>query len=267
MLVVAGSANGQREVSRTAKDNLAAQINESQRYQPIAYDRLEVLSRFLRTVYPDLDGEQGLSTLRVGFVGGMFHMASFGLEFHPCRMSGVSATSVQRGQAPSPPPIPYCGVPQSPGDKPFLNVSVGLGADRHRPFIFGFNASGSFINGKLQTIRDQFKDRVHEERDFRDKQRYWTKDDALKALQSTNPKYGPDHKKEFLASVPIQAIQETTGCKLRMESAEFVILFLNTPPQLEWSVHGDAAATEASAAGNCWALFEPFDGHLTAMGF
>jgi hypothetical protein len=196
----------------------------------------------------------------------MFQMGSFGLEFHPCRLSGVSITPIQRGQAPSPPPIPYCGVPQSPEDKPFLNVSVGLGADRHRPFISGFNASGSFINGKLQTIRDQFKDRVHAEFDFRDKQRYWTKDDALKALLSTNPKYGTDHKQEFLASVPIQAIQETTGCKLPW-SAEFVILFLNTPPQLEWSVEGDAAATEASAAGECWAWFEPFDGHLTAMGF
>jgi hypothetical protein len=58
------------------------------------------------------------------------------------------------------------------------------------------------------------------------------KDDALKALLSPNPKYGPDHKQEFLAFVPLQAIQETTGCKLRM-SAEFVILFLNTPPHLE----------------------------------
>jgi hypothetical protein len=108
---------------------------------------------------------------------------------------------------------------------------------------------------------------VHAEFDFGDKQRYWTKDDALKALLPTNPKYGPDHKQEFVASVLIQAIQETTGCTLRMESAEFVILVLNTPPQLEWSVEGDAAATEASAAGECWAWFEPFDGHLTAMGF
>jgi hypothetical protein len=193
-------------------------------------------------------------------------VGSLGLEFHSCRMSGVFITPIQRGQAPSPPPIRR-GVPPSPGDKPFLNVSMGLGADRHRPFIFGFNASGSFINGKLQSIRDQFKDRVHAEFDFRDKQRYWTKDDALKASLSTNPKYGPDHRQEFLASVPIQAIQETTGCKLRRESAEFVILFLNTPPQLEWSVERDAAAAEASAAGEGWAWFEPFDGHLTAMGF
>jgi hypothetical protein len=98
----------------------------------------------------------------------MFQMGSFGLEFHPRRLLGVSITPIQRGQAPSPRPIPYCGLPQSPEATPFLNVSVGLGADRYRPFIFGFDASGSFINGTLQTIRDQFKDRVHAEFDFRD---------------------------------------------------------------------------------------------------
>jgi len=131
-------------------------------------------------------------------------------------------------------------------------VSVGLGADQRRPFIFEFNASGSFVAGKLQAIRDQFKDRVYSDFDLRDKHRYWTKDDALKTLQSNNPKYGPDHKKEFLASLPIQGIQEITGCKLRVESAEFEVLLLTTqPPQLEWSVHGDAAATENLDKGEC----------------
>jgi hypothetical protein len=197
----------------------------------------------------------------------MFQMGSFGLEFHPGHPVGRFHNAIRREQAPSPPPIPYCGVPQSPEDKPFLKVSVVLAQTGTARLSLDSMPRAAFINGKLQTIRDQFKDRVHAEFDFRDKQLYWTKDDALKASLSTNPKYGPDHKQEFLASVPIQAIQETTGCKLRMVSAEFVILVLNTPPQLEWSVEGDAAATEASAALECWAWFEPFDGHLTAMGF
>jgi hypothetical protein len=89
--------------------------------------------------------------------------------------------------------LPFCGVPEPSGKKPFLNVSVGIEADKHHPFVFGFNASGTFADANLQAVRDQFTDKVYSEVDLRDKQRYWTEDEALKALQSTNPKYEPDH--------------------------------------------------------------------------
>jgi len=49
---------------------LAAQKNEPQPAKQITYDRLEVLSRFLRTVYPDLSTEHGLSTLQNRFCWG-----------------------------------------------------------------------------------------------------------------------------------------------------------------------------------------------------
>jgi hypothetical protein len=94
------------------------------------------------------------------------------LNFIPATLSGVSITPIRRGQAPSPPPIPYCGVPQSPEDKPFLKVSVALAQTGAARLSLDAMPRASFINGKLQTIRDQFEERVQAEFDFGDKRRY-----------------------------------------------------------------------------------------------
>jgi hypothetical protein len=233
----------------------------------LPYDRLEVLSAFLRTVYPDLSGYQGMFTLRIGSAGVTFQMASFDLEFHPCRMSGYNNyTAPLRGPAPATPPVSYCGAPQPPGTKPFFNASVGLGHDRRLPFVLSFNAQGSFFDARLQAVREQFKQKAYSDSDAKDKQGYWTEKDALKALQSENPKYGPENKKEFLSSLPLQAIEEITGCKLRVESAEFVVRLWG-PPELQWTVRGKEMAADTQPESDCWASFEPFEGRLTAMGF
>jgi hypothetical protein len=250
-----------------------AQNNAPNHTNKIGYDRLEMFSHFLWAVYPDLSAQQGLSTLRIGVSDGGFQFDTFfRFEFHPCRLSagalsGIPGPSLS-GQQSTPVSVSNCGTPQFPAEKPFLNISVGFGPDKSRPFVNGVKASGSFIDGKLQTVRDQFNSRVYADVDLRDKDRYWTRADALEVLEYSHPKYGPEHKKEFLALLPIRGIQETTGCKLRENSIEFVVRLTNTePPQLMWSLHGDAMATEISPVGHCWALFEPFGGRLTAIGF
>lgn len=216
------------------------------------FDRLEVLSHFLRSAYPDLDQVQGQATLTMAFDTSVFHSGSVSLEIHPCRWSGVSLT---------PSPIPYCG---SAPEKPFLNASVSFGANLQHPLI-SYNASGSFISGKLQALRDEYKDKAYSDLDLRDKQRYWTETDALESLRSNGAKYGPGTKKEFVASLPIEAIQESTGCKLHPETAEFVVR-LYGPPDLQWTVRGTETATRTQNEQECWAIFEPFEGRLTAMG-
>jgi hypothetical protein len=121
------------------------------------YDRLELLSRFLRTVYPDLAEHQGLSTLRIGFGSGFFRLASVDLEFHPCRMSGVS---------PRPGPLPYCGAPALVGEEPFLNMNIGFANDKRRP-IWTFSASGTFIeDSRLEAVRNQNKGVIGKEKEL-----------------------------------------------------------------------------------------------------
>jgi hypothetical protein len=211
------------------------------------YDPLGVLAQFLDVVYPDLGaGHQGLATLKVSF-DGVFVLGGVELEFHPCRISGVST---------EPSPVPYCG-DHSHDAKPFFNANIDFGRDKRTP-ILSFVASGTFIDDiriqKIQEMRQRLP-------------RNWTHEEALELLQSANPQYGPEHKKEFAASVPIEGIQEVTGCRLRPESAEFGINLSQIPRlQFDWTVRGVAPAIDSPKEVNCWASFEPFDGHLIAMG-
>jgi hypothetical protein len=126
---------------------------------------------------------------------------------------------------------------------------------KQRP-ISSFTASGSYVNGKLQDLRDQFAGKP-----------YPSDDEALQALSLANPKFGPDHKKGFLAAVPFAKIRELTGCALNPASAKFIAELeenpSHLPPDLQWHVSGTAPAVDRLVATTCWASFEPFDGHLT----
>ena len=184
-------------------------------------DRLEILARFLRTVYPDLtDQPSGPAILHIVFnqgrFGGIFQLS---LYLRPCRGEGVS---LQRS------PLPYCGgahpeLRPVEGEKPLLRASAHFRQNDGQFTLVFFGASFTSVDETLQEIRDQFKDRLLTDFDYHDNKRYWTENDALRALQARNPKYGPEHKKEFLATLPVKALQEVTSCRLHPESAEFRI--------------------------------------------
>jgi hypothetical protein len=173
-------------------DSCAPETEETQQIEVVDYDPFAALALFLRAVYPDLDSYHGLASLQTGFDSSTFEFDNVGFEFYPCRMSGVSV---------QPSPMPYCGTPP---EKPFLKASLSFSRDRQRPFVLGYNARGIFISGKLEDLRDQFKDKVYSDYDFRDKQRYWMAADALEFLHSNNAKFGPDNKKEFISSLPVK---------------------------------------------------------------
>ena len=90
-------------------------------------------------------------------------------------------------------------------------------------------------------------------------------------LESKHPSYGPDHKAAFLRWVPLDSIQQFTGCRLRPESAQFEVRRRPDPerrvvsPGLEWVLKGAEPATGKLKEAECTATFEPFEGHMTAL--
>ena len=225
---------------------LNAQSAASAAKEATAYNPLEVLSRFLTAAYPDLSDHQGLATLKTHF-DGEFSLVGVEFEFHPCRMSGVSLKPVT---------LPYCG-DRSAETKSFLTAQIDFAKDIHAP-ILTFTASGILIEDarikKIQQMRRRLP-------------RNWTKDQALEFLHSTQPQYGPEKDKEFAASLPVAAIEEVTGCHLHTNSATFEVNLEQVPRlQFYWTVRGKRNSEDAVADTGCWASFEPFAGHLIAMG-
>ena len=160
----------------------------------------------------------------------------------------------------------YCGETPPVGEKPFLASGIRFGRYNDHDVIAAFNASGTFVDGALEDVRGQFKDRSFTKDNLHDKRHYWTDDDALQALKSKNPKYGPDHKKELLATLPVAVFVDLTGCRLRPDSAEFVVAVLkDQPPELKWHVGGDVNDPRLSKTTGCSTTFEPFEGRLTSF--
>lgn len=227
-------------------------------------DRLDVVARILREVYPDLiDQPSGPAVLHVLFGNGSFG-GRFQLSFYlrPCQEGIVTGAK---------PPLPNCGGPHPElrpiaDEKPLLRASVHFNQNEGRPIVVYFGASFTLLDETLQQIRDQFKDRLLTDFDYHDKKRYWTENDALQALQSKKPRFGPDHKKEFLGLLPVKALADVTGCKLKPESAVFVVAVLkDQPPELKWHIKGDTRGEPLSETIDCSATFEPFEGRLTSF--
>ena len=223
-------------------------------------DRLDMVARILRRLYPDLiDQPSGPAILQVLFSNGSFgEILQLSLYLRPCRGGGVS---VQQS------PLPYCGgahpeLRPVDQEKPLLRASVWFSQDQNQRTVVYFGAEFTSLNEQLQQIRDQFKDRLLTHIDFHDTKRYWIENDALQALQAKNPKFGPEHKKEFLLMLPVKSLADVTGCNLHPESAVFVVAVLrDQPPELKWHVEGATASKTAS----CSTTFEPFEGRLTSF--
>jgi hypothetical protein len=225
-----------------------------------ACDRIELISQFLRVVYPELAATDGMLTIDAIFP----HAGDLYFTFRRCRSGSGTAGGRLLGQS-MPKQIPNCWPKPVGGGEDFLSARISWAADKHRP-ISSFFANGNFLMGSgLGAIREEFRNRVYSQYDLHDKQRYWTDDDALRALRSKNPKYGPDNKKEFVTRLPVAGIERLTGCRLLPQSSRFEIKLTSGLPGLEWIVSGSEAATETSSQGTCSAAFEPFNGRLTSL--
>jgi hypothetical protein len=232
------------------------------------YDRLDLMQQFVKAVYPDLSHQLAMFDVRATFEGDR-GVALRNLKFYPCLPStGITPEGDVRQTVPilsehpvppvrpSAPMLPRCGEEPTPEFEHFLDVSLGFTPGHQSHPIFRFAASGNYVDGKLQTLRQDFAGKP-----------YPSDDDALRALGSGKPKYGPEDRKAFLQIVPLEKIQRLTGCHLRPESATFVIELeenpQHLPPDLQWHLSGNAPAASGLPATTCSAAFEPFDGHLT----
>jgi hypothetical protein len=231
------------------------------------YDRLDVLQQFIKAVYPDLADRLAMFNIRATLEGSR-GVTVRNLNFYPCSAtSGLTPTddvpviqpTLQQDSASSEKlstQLPKCGEQPTAEFEHFLDVSLGLTPGQQNHPIFRFAASGSYIDRKLQDLRQQFVGK-----------RYPTDDIVLHALNSSSPKYGPDDKRAFLQMVPLDRIQRLTGCHLHPDSARFVVELeenpQHLPPDLQWHLSGNAPAVDGLSATTCWATFEPFDGHLT----
>ena len=65
---------------------------------------------------------------------------------------------------------------------------------------------------------------------------------------------------------PVAVFVDLTGCRLRPDSAEFVVAVLkDQPPELKWHVGGDVNDPRLSKTTGCSTTFEPFEGRLTSF--
>jgi hypothetical protein len=236
-------------------------VASSKTKSALKYDRIEVLERFLKAVYPDLANQLAMFELDTTFEGTR-GVNIRNLKFYPCRpATNVSVPTIggvipQGPQPPAPPIPPRCGDDPAPEFQHFLDVSLGLTPGQGTRPIFRFAASGSYVDTKLKEVREQFAGKP-----------YPTDDQATQALLSKNPKYGPNDKKELLASLPLDRIRTVTGCRLRPETATFIVELEENPqhllPDLQWHIFGTSPATKTLTGSDCSAVFEPFEGRLT----
>ncbi len=218
------------------------------------FDRLRVMQKFLDAVYPDLKNSRGLLILRTE----EFHAATGAMDeidaiqCHPG--SGVPGGSVP-GQPPAA-SMQHCAGLYPPDPSYFLTVQVWFSTKYP---IRSYSAGGSFTEMRSKSVRKEIID--HPE---------WNEQQRIEALRQANPRFGPDHKKEFLSTVPVEAIRKFTGCYLQSETAAlYAWRSDDVPPDppvaaIAWRISGKShnASRHHDA---CSAAFEPFEGRLISV--
>lgn len=229
------------------------------------YDRIQLLEKFIKTLYPDL-ATRLASFQIISTFGDKRGVTVRHATFFPCRFVGSVSVPTIETEIPVGPAntaarsssgssgLPVCGSDPTPEFQHFLDIAVSFAPGYQRRPIFEFHASGSYVDAKLQLVRDQFAGKP-----------YTRESETLQVLRSENPKYGPDQREEFLETLQLSEISQLTGCRLHPKSATFVVELDRQilPPDLQWHVSGTVPGAGELPASNCWATFEPFDGHLT----
>jgi hypothetical protein len=229
------------------------------------YDRIEQLQQFTDAIYADLKNKVARFDTEATFEqNGQVVLRAFTLQ--PCEPHIVTPqvggpisyfpgqTKTEDAVAQVPPTLPSCnGVPDAKMP-PFLRVSFDLGGGYHGRPIFKYVASGTYIDGRLTELRNQFTDKPNA-----------TEAGALEALSARSPKYGPDKKKEFLSILPLEKIRILTGCRLRPATAGFTVkpIHESETPDFQWVITGSSPGIGTLGPAQCYAAFEPFEGRLT----
>lgn len=219
------------------------------------FDRLLATQFFLNAVYLDLNHYEGLLTLRAVEFRTATGQGNV-VDLVPCK-PGSGIVTYPEGEPGWVPP-PRCGDGRMlPGVSEFLSMDVTFGI---KPPIREFGASGTFVRGKSGPVENQIAG--HPE---------WSDQKRLQAVRQVNPRFGPDNKSEFLKVVPADAISKFTGCRLQLDSAEFLAFRQEGEAHLargtvEWRVSGLRRNERTDEEEKCEARFEPFDAKLIYVG-
>jgi hypothetical protein len=219
------------------------------------FDRVLVTKKFLDAVYPDLHHYQGLLLFRAVEFHAVTGQGNV-LDLIVCQPGSGIVTYENLPPGQSPPP--HCGDGRlftQPSD--FLSMDVTFG--KKNP-ITVFGAMGSFVHSKSAGVDKQIAD--HPE---------WNDQDRLQALRSAHPRFGADQKDSLLASVPVDAIFQFTGCRLDPTRIELIAYRQETTAgsafgSVEWRIGGRRRHERTGEEENCVARFEPFEGKLLYLG-
>lgn len=229
-------------VLRSFLISLACISASAQETPSLTYDRIQLAESFLNAMYPDL-GTPKLITVQTGFalVGSSYFYVGITL----CRIgSGI--------------PIPgntllpqHCPAPMQADASSYFMASIELGDKR--PYLRGYGAGGKFLDEKLTVWRREIV--KHPE---------WRESEMLQALSPMKPRFGPNNKDVFAHTIPAQAIERFSECRLNPGTAVFIAKRLlpapDTDMQLGWTVFG-----EDRHKRGCSADFEPFEGRLLRL--
>src|SRR6267142_2679048 len=101
---------------------------QSDEIMSFRYDRIELISQFLRAVYPELAEAEGILKLDAVFP----HSGDINFIFRRCRVgSGVPGGRIS-GQEALASQIPSCATQLSAGGQPFFYANMSLQADKDR---------------------------------------------------------------------------------------------------------------------------------------
>jgi hypothetical protein len=166
---------------------------------------------FFRTSYPDLDG-----SLRVivdwGHLDHRDLMNNFWMELYDLKSN--DGTKPSECWCSAPVLRAYFIFDPTTADKELIVVAAG----------------GPIVNGR----RDKFAEEVNRHPE-------WTDAQVVTALNDAGARFGPDHKAEFLRTLPIAELKPFVG-ELEVLSAKFYVRHSGaegTPPEasLSWTVH------------------------------
>jgi hypothetical protein len=97
----------------------------------------------------------------------------------------------------------------------------------------------------------------------------WSDGQVIAALNDAGARFGPDHKVEFLRTLPIEELKPFVGGEIDVVSAEFDLRYsgmngTKSEADLSWIVHARWHASDGREAG-CNLVFEPFEGKLKSF--
>ena len=149
------------------------------------------------------------------------------------------------------PPPCWCSNPK-------LSATFAFDWQTERKELVILTAGGPIAEGR----RDKLAEEVN-------KHPKWSEAQITAALNTAGPKFGPDHKAEFLRALPIEKLKPFLGGEIEVLSAEFDLWYRDSEQEsreadLTWLVQTNWRSSDGREA-KCNLVFEPFDGHLTSL--